>query len=199
MARRATTHNSRDPINGPPEILFLLGFSGTGKTFMGDVIAEERQWLHLNLDTWGVDQPTEPQVQQLLTTYLQTGQHDALVAGLRQRATDAGKAGVVLGFASGLTQTRENIEAVSRDIRIRYLTGSPEHCIASFLERERTTGRGLPREWWIGNNLPVAAGTSGELLVAYLARPSMQPYCVPAFNADGTHRDQLAILEDLMR
>ncbi len=179
-----------------PNLLILLGLSGVGKTHVGKALADQN-WLQGDLDTWGVDQNPEAELGVRAEQFRQSGVFQPLADSMTGRTVDGGKAGFVLGFGSGFTLPRESIEVANDSLRVRYLTGSPEHCIAAFLAREHETGRGLPREWWIANNLPVAV--RGEVLLSYLDRPSMAPCCVRAFNRDGTHRNVSEVIDDLLR
>src|SRR5216684_9109885 len=131
------------------QILFLLGPSCAGKSFIGEFAAAQHDWLFLEIDMWGVDGIDHHDLRSQWDQYLIGQDHLPLVFDLRRPATTERKKGIVLSFPSGFTRSREQIERVAGDIRIRYLFGSPKHCIASFLRREALTGRGLPREWWI--------------------------------------------------
>ena len=134
--------------------MFLLGPSGAGKTNLGSWLAKDRALLHLEIDRWpdgdGIDLEG---LRAAWDSFLEIGGAGPLATLIRARAAAARRKGAVLSFPSGLVLTPALIRAAEQaGIRSVVLYGTAAQCLTAFLERERSTGRGLTQEHWVENN-----------------------------------------------
>jgi hypothetical protein len=154
--------------------LFILGPSGAGKSAVAAAVGSECGLSHLEIDRYpegdGIDmERLRPEWDE----FLKTSRPEALAEQLSRRAARDNTPGCVLSFPSGLILSVDLIVAAeTAGIRVRYLYGSAAACMIGFLEREKSTGRGLGVEHWLANN------ASSYL---QLSRPEYAPYRVEAF------------------
>jgi hypothetical protein len=157
---------------------FVLGPSGTGKSFIGEYISTERRYLHVEIDRFpegdGIDLAN---LRTEWDEFFVAAAAASLSAALTARAAASAKVACVLTFPSGVVLSTAHIAAAQdSNIIVRYLYGSAADCIRSFLEREQSTARNLPVEHWLANNG-----------CAYLqvSRPEFAPYRIATFEAGG--------------
>jgi len=136
-------------------ILFVLGPSGAGKTTLGEWVEEDLHFLWIELDRWmesdGVDQANlRPEWNELMDRC----QAGAIAKSLRAQVLEKSDRGAILTFSSRLVFSTSQLASLEHaGIRVLVLYGSQEDCLAAFLKREQESGRNLPKEHWLGNNL----------------------------------------------
>ena len=185
-------------MDSSKSIIFLLGPSGAGKSHVGQFAGARPGWDFLEIDMWPLDGIKQHKLRYEWDRYLKLKDPGPLVAELEKRIGNRKGEGIVLSFPSVVLRTAEEIEAVASSIRIRYLSGAPEHCFAAFLQREQASTRGLDESHWRATNSERQVSPGGPLLFDFLSDPRMRPYVIQAFNPDGTHRNQEALLKELL-
>jgi len=168
-------------------ILLLGGPAGVGKSNFASRFLHSHGWKHLELDEYsggGVDALLRPGWDDFFCRHEPVKLREELC----RRCTDSENL-VVTPTGRTLFDPDHN-SAAKGLFHIAYLWGSPEHCLRSFLERERRTGRGLTRPTWLLNNKHV---------YSWLDLPFNKPLRVNAFADDGSRRPDSDILLDLER
>jgi shikimate kinase len=167
---------------------FILGPSGVGKSSFGQYLAQEKNWLHLEIDQFPNDGINIHQLREPCDNFYHKKDSSSLVAELTQRVTSQGKAGGVATFPGNFVLFQEHITACRSLIAIFYLYGSAEQCINAFLKREQETGRNLSLDHWMGNN--------------YSTHPIMSDHIfehnrVNVFTHEGSRRADLDVFAEL--
>ena len=127
-------------------ILFLLGPSGVGKSTLGQWVAEDLDFLWIEIDRWpdgdGID------LADLRAEWhaLWNASHaDNIATTLRARALAKGTRGVVLTFPSLVVFSAQQLAVLEQaGIRVLVLYGTEKDCLAALLKREQESGRNLP-------------------------------------------------------
>jgi 8-oxo-dGTP pyrophosphatase MutT (NUDIX family) len=174
-----------------PSILFLLGPSGAGKTSLGQYLAREHGWLHLEIDAYpsgdGIDMHG---LRREWDAYLLDRNPAPLIQTLYRRCEAAGKGRVVLSFPCNLLPhlTPEHVEALSGKVALAVLAGEPAYCKAAFMRREAQSGRTLSEAHWHHYN---------DGLFGYLDKPYIAPYTIRVFEAGGRFRPPADLCAEL--
>ena len=177
----------------PAPVVFLLGPSGVGKSTLGAWVREDLRFLHLEIDRWDGAHGDGIDLEGLRTewnTFCHGGEASPLAAAIRERIVAACRRGAVLTFASPLVLSPAQIALLARfGISVLVLYGSGAECLQAFLEREGTSGRGLPLEHWMFHN---AASHAKFSLSEYA------PYRIMAFH-DGRFRTREALVDEVRK
>ena len=117
---------------------FLLGPSGVGKTWFGNWLQDEREYLHILIDRPdGKDGLKEEGLDELWNKGLA-----AFAGELQNRAETEGKNGCVLTVPSVNVFQVEFIDQLARHgIEVRYLYCPKEKCVEAFIDREERAGQ----------------------------------------------------------
>ena len=172
--------------DGP--LIFILGPSGAGKSTIGQWLAEDLDFFHIEVDRWpdgdGIDLAG---IRTEWDSYI-SGSTSRLVSVLRSRVREAAKSGAVLTFPGGFVPSPALIIA-SREagITIVVLYGSGAECLDAFLAREETTGRRLSANHWIQNNSDSYARFS---------LPEYAPWRLAVFQSHG-RRSRASIVKEI--
>lgn len=162
-------------------VWFILGPSGAGKSSIGQWLAAERNWLHLEIDQYPKGDGIN--LENLRTewdAFYEHGNPKGLGEAVQQRLKANQKAGCVLTFPGNLVLLPDRmIAATEAGIRTIYLYGSAANCITLFLNREKQTGRNLDLSHWIRNN---------RCSYLQVSEPAFAPYRIDVFTHMGTRR-----------
>jgi adenylate kinase family enzyme len=158
-------------------LIFILGPSGAGKSTVGQWVAEDLHFLHIEVDRWphgdGIDLA---RIRSEWNEYM-SGSIGPLTSALLSRVLQATRSGAILTFPGTLVLPPALI-AASREAGITtvVLYGSAAECLDAFLAREEATGRRLSANHWIQNNYE-----------SYLrfSLPEYAPWRLPAFEPHG--------------
>lgn len=169
--------------------MFLLGPSGSGKTKLAGWVAEDLEFLHIEIDRWpegdGIDLAG---LRKEWDAFLGSGQLARLAAAIRKHVQEALKQGAILSFPSTLVLPIQLMEAAEQHgVRFLILYGTGAECLEAFLRRERELGRGLDGQHWILNNARPYAEFS---------RPEFSEYRLMAFE-HSRHRDRDALVAEV--
>lgn len=174
----------KDPVN----IIFLLGLSGAGKTTLGETIARNYNWLHLDLDPDEGDGLEKHGLIDEWTKLKAEAKAEPLIEKITSAYKADNKTGAVLSFPSTRRVEASAIERVKKDIKIVYLSGSKKNCLTAFHKREKTSSRNLDEDHWIKFN--------NEMLT-FLSNPKLKPYKIEVFKVSGKHRPAEELLREL--
>lgn len=157
-------------------ILFLFGPSGAGKTTLGQWVAEDQDFLWIEIDCWpecdGIDLANLRAEWDELWNHCQAG---AIGNALRARVVSKGARGAILTFPSLVVFSALQLASLKQaGIRVLVLYGTQQDCLAAFLKRERESGRNLTEEHWRRNNCDTHKR---------LGDPSYDPYRLTMFQA----------------
>ena len=161
---------SESDVNGEPmPILFLLGPSGSGKTTLAAWARDDLGFLHLEIDRFregdGIDLE---RLRAEWDAYWKGADARPLAAVLKARGLAARERGVILSFPSGVVPSSQQMTAAAQaDIRVLVLYGTGAECLDAFLQRERSSGRGLDTDHWIHHNARAYAAFSCPRLAAH--------------------------------
>lgn len=170
------------------KILFLGGPSGSGKSHFAAKHLASLGWRHLEIDQQSKNGIDEQNLRAEWDTFFVRQDPRLLREELLRRAD--GAPGVVLSFPGNLIFPAQHIRTADGVFQFAYLFGHPAHCLASFLDRERRSGRGLDANHWDANNTNV---------FAELSRSANHRFLVAAFDPDGGRRNPEAIYAELFR
>lgn len=170
-------------------LFFITGPSGAGKSQSGVWLAEDLNFLHIEVDRWpegdGIDLAN---LRIEWDTFLSSGNAEFLANKLCRIIKEGGKAGAVLTFSSLIVfQPHLIAQLASKGIAVVILYGSGAECLNAFLDRENKTGRRLPAEHWIVNN---------QNTYAEFSRPEYSQFRLPVFE-NGDRRSRAAIMDDI--
>jgi hypothetical protein len=172
-------------------VWLILGPAGAGKSSFGEWIATKRNWLHLEVDRADGDGIDLNNLRREWDDFWQRTDASPLRKVLRRRCIDADKAGSVLTFASNLVLSVDQIAAARQEgIETFYLYGSAAHCIASFLKREKQTGRRFGLDHWLRNN---------HRQYMRISEPLFAPCRIHVFTPAGARRAHLKVFESLFK
>jgi adenylate kinase family enzyme len=176
---------SIDVTNGPP-VLFVLGPSGAGKTTLGQFIAEDLDFLWIEIDAWLAPDPIDIEELRIeWDRFLNTGQAAELATALRMKASSKKASGIVLTFPSMVVFYPTHFMGLERTgINVVVLYGSQQDCLAAFLRRERILNRNLTEDYWKRHN------TESH---RFFSEPSYAPYRLMAFQ-DGEPRSRAELM-----
>lgn len=182
--------------NPPCNIWFILGPSGVGKTHVSHFVAEQKNWLHLEIDQFsiqGIDsydiEGTEFHDLRLeWDIFRKLKLAKPLIKKIIRKYEEAGKAGAILSFPSTIVLSLAHIKRLAREVEVIYLFGEQEFCINSFLQREDRLKRGLGLSTWQGAN---------RSMYLALSDPRLQLYAVNVFNEDGTYKPATTISDHI--
>jgi shikimate kinase len=172
-------------------ILFLLGPSGCGKTCLGEYLAHEHNWLHLQVDCLEADGIDKLDLRREWNQYFFDLEPKPLINELLNRVAEARKKHVVLSFAGNLIahMTPERVGALSKQVVPIILTGESLHCKTAFLRRESQRPEPLDEQHWHRNN---------DGLFEYIQLPHLAQYTVRVFHPDGSFRSSLDLYIELI-
>lgn len=163
-------------------IWFILGPSGAGKTSLGEYLASQHHWLHMDLDQLhnpkgdGIDKLKLRKEWDQFYFNLESG---PLVSAIRKKNMLRRYSGIIMSFPSDYVLSPNHISAINEGVKIFYLYGNRRICLSAFLERERLTGRRLGEEhWWHHNRSMYEA----------LDSPDLCPWIVWAFHENDNTR-----------
>ncbi len=160
-------------------ILFLLGISGSGKSYLAEYLARRHNWCHVDADRLDGDPMKKLGLEREWAQYFYDLDPRSLVDALYTRAAEAAKKHVVISFAGNLIawMTPARIGALRWPIMPVILTGDARYCRAAFVRRELETGRKLDERHWHLNN---------DGLFENLHESHLKRYVLQVFRRDGT-------------
>ncbi|HWR26646.1 MAG TPA: hypothetical protein VN316_02090 [candidate division Zixibacteria bacterium] len=180
-------------------IWFILGRSGSGKTYFANYLSKKHYWLHLDIDQLyiigkntygdGIDTYRLRQVWSYFAVNKITG---PLVEAITEQYRDAGRSGAVLSFPSNYIIEIEDIKELEKDIRVVYLSGNKEGCLKSFLLRE-TKKSMVPT----GKDKTVHWEEYNADLANYLSMPLLRPYKIEVFYDNGVRKPPGKIYDEI--
>jgi hypothetical protein len=160
-------------------ILFVLGFSGAGKSHFARYAADRLAWLHIELDQPGVAPQQilgDGPLMQGYRRFAGTLEASAFIDALRDAGRAAGKSGVVVSFRSVDYIPAATIAHLRHaGVATVYLVGDARFCLRAFMQRERAGGEYSPEDWTTNNGA----------LIRRLSEPEMDPYAIPTFDPAG--------------
>ena len=156
---------------------FIIGGpSGVGKSCFCRFL-QEKGWLYLEADHDKKDGIDELGIRAPWDAFLNDRHNQPLAEELSNRMALGGNSGVVLALPSRAVPTPGHLSQPEGVLRIRFLYGDPRFCRASFLAREKETGRGLDENHWDTNNCKA---------FEILSTSPYHPYLVDVFDAEGS-------------
>jgi hypothetical protein len=172
-------------------VWLVLGPSGAGKSSFGKWLADERNWLHLEVDRYpegdGIDLLS---LRAEWNEFYEHGNPKGLGEAVQQHLETNSKARGVLTFPGNLALSPDQMVAATQaGIRTIYLYGSAAHCITAFLIREQQTGRNLDLSHWIANN---------QSSYMRVSEPSFAPYRIHVFTHMGIRRPHVEVFKTLL-
>jgi len=134
-------------------ILFVAGLSGTGKSTISQWLAEDLNFLFLEIDLPGASGIDSNDLRHEWNCFSRKRDPEAIASVLNKRIANANCSGAILSFPSDRIFTREEIDmARTVGIHTLILFGPPQLCIDAFLYRERVSGRGFDEKRWHSKN-----------------------------------------------
>ena len=172
-------------------ILIIYGPSGAGKSHFGPLVANELNYLYIELDRWregdGIDLAG---FRNEWDAFKNQNDPKYLAEELRKRIQVEGKEGAVLTLPSKYSFPLELIEkAESYGFRFVIIFGPKEDCCRAFIEREKALGHDVTESDW---------GVNNEYYYEINCGPEYKIYQVNAFEGS-TRRKQENIIEDIKR
>jgi hypothetical protein len=164
-----------------------------GKSSFGGWLAEERDWLHLEVDRYPdpADGITLHNLRSGWDDFFCRGNPKGLSETLQRRLAAKSKTGCVVTFPGNLVLSPDRMIAAARaGIRTIYLYGSAADCITAFLTREQQTGRNLPLTHWIGHNWRS---------YMQMSEPAFAPFRIHVFTHMCTRRSHEEVFEALLK
>ena len=181
----------------PCQVWLILGPSGVGKSYFSRFLAQHKNFLHLEVDTYsieglgsynneGIDIHNLRREWELFYTQ-KTGK--PLVKEITRRSKRVKREGAILSFPSTVVLSLTHIKIMPQGVKVIYLFSERQFCINSFLQREKELGRGLGLMTWEPFNSSIYAA---------LMDPTLQPHVVNVFNQDGTRKTTTMIYDQIM-
>lgn len=164
--------------DGAP-IAFLLGLSAAGKSTLGGWVAEDMGFIWLEMDR--VNGFEAEGLRAEWDVFCKTCQAENLASAVRARVLGACASGAIITFDSTTVFPASHLAALEQaGIQVLVLYGDRNDCLASFIDRERESGRGLPGGWWDVHNADA---------ILHFGAPDYERYRMRAFH-DGRHRER---------
>jgi len=159
-------------------IWFVVGVSGAGKSHFSEYAAGHLGFFHYEIDQTPHDGITHFGLRSQWEKFVDEFEAGPLTKELTKRSCMSGCPGAILSFPANLLSvlTADHIAALRGKARLIVLTGEPELCKRSFLQRERETGRNYSASVWEANNRP---------LYAVMDQEWMSPYLLAVFDEGG--------------
>jgi hypothetical protein len=188
-----TDSTTRIPVlrDYKPPVVFIVGLSGAGKTWLGRCLEKTCGYFHVDADRSDGENGIDVfGLRHEWNNFLHRRRPGSLAAELRSRATAGGYAGTVLTLPSVLVFDEEQLRMLA-DIHIAVILAhaEPAHALRAFLKREQGNGRGLEESHWHRNNKRAA--------IAY-ANVHYDPLRLPMFNRRGRRRSERDLVADVM-
>jgi shikimate kinase len=169
---------------------FILGPSGSGKSYVGEKFAASIDALYLESDLVYEDGINALGLREEWDAFDKFGIYEPICDEFDRRAAAQKKQSVVLCLPGFPILTTEHAERAKSRARIIYLSGTPEQCLDSFLRREKTTGRNLDAAHWYRNT---------HEFFKYLELPQFKPLVICNFNPDGSYRALEEVFSDVAK
>jgi shikimate kinase len=179
-------------IAGQKSVKFwlILGPSGAGKSYFGKWLSSERDWLHLEIDLWGIDGINENKLRSEWDSFYNGTKVRPLGEVLQNRLDVSAKQRGVLTFPGNLILTTGHIAAAARaGMRIIYLYGSAANCITEFLDREQKNPRNIGINHWMQHNC---------YSYMQMSVPDLAASRIDVFTHQGTRRPCAEIYDTLL-
>ena len=156
----------------------MVGVSGAGKSHFSEYAAGHLGFFHYEIDQTPHDGITHFGLRSQWEKFVDEFEAGPLTKELTKRSCMSGCPGAILSFPANLLSvlTADHIAALRGKARLIVLTGEPELCKRSFLQRERETGRNYSASVWEANNRP---------LYAVMDQEWMSPYLLAVFDEGG--------------
>lgn len=115
--------------------IVLIGFMGSGKTTVGQLLAQKREWQFVDTDEMVV-QTARRDIPTLFATEGEIGFRDREAAAIREASTGERQ---VIATGGGAVLRPENVEALQKTGVVVWLTARPEVAVArtQYCARER--------------------------------------------------------------
>lgn len=169
-------------------VVFLLGLSAAGKTTLGGWVREDMGFLWLEMDR--VDGFGAEGLREEWNMFCKDCQAGRLASAVRTRALGSPASGAILTFDSTTIFPSSHLVALEdAGIQVLVLYGDRSDCLASFIGREKDSGRGLPESWWEAHNANA---------MQQFGAPDYDRYRMMAFN-DGRHRERGELVAEVRR
>jgi hypothetical protein len=132
-----------------PPVIFLLGFSGVGKSTFSNYLQVHQAWLWIELDQ------TPMPVGDGINCYPINGKIDEkYIAFVKNLCTQGNHSGVIVSLRSTMIIDERRTDYLkSIGVSVIYLTASESFCLHEFEKREALIGRGFRASHWIKYNL----------------------------------------------
>ena len=173
-------------------IIFLMGPSGIGKTTLANCVAAEWNYIHIDYDQWGGDEnvfkPLRDGWESFKLSCNVKQFRDLIENTIPDTAT-----GAVLSFPSDDMMADLSVmeQAKETGLHIFIMYADANICRQTFIEREKTNGRGLPVEHWDKCNSHIYE--SGYLTSAHM------PYLLEAYTSAGQRRTKDDLLSEIKK
>jgi len=172
-------------------VWLILGPSGAGKSSFGEWLAAERNWLYMEIDRYPKNGIDLHKLRAEWNDFYVHGNPKRLGEAVQQRLKDNSKSRGVLTFPGNLVLSPDHMVAAAQvGIRTIYLYGSADHCITTFLNRERQNGRNFGLDHWVTNNCSS---------YMKMSEPAFAPYRIHVFTHISTRRPHVEVFEALLK
>ena len=162
-------------------IWFVVGVSGAGKSHFSEYAAGHLGFFHYEIDQTPHDGITHFGLRAQWDLFFDEMNGDALIDELTRRSCRSGCPGAILSFPANLLAqlTPDHVAALDGRAKLIVLTGDPDLCKRSFLQRERETGRNYSAGVWEAHNCA---------LYDFMDQPWVEPYLITVFDEDGERK-----------
>src|SRR5712692_6639550 len=118
-------------------IWFVLGVSGTGKSYFGRAAAERLSWFHYDMDLSPHDGIDHWGFRAEWDKYFTEYQMDPFARAIGDRSARCGCSGSVVSFPSNLIVhlKEQHVSAALSCAKLIFFTGPEAACLNSFLQR----------------------------------------------------------------
>lgn len=175
-----------------PNILFILGPSGVGKTTFCEYLGNQHNWIHFNHDDNDPHLPNKYplEIEQELNLFVSHFKVRPLYCKIKNRFMWHARPGIVLSFPSNILISANHILAAKGYFKIFYLYGNQQNCLSAFNERERLKDRNFGEDHWRHYNCRTYEAMDG---------PSLRPWIIGAFHQNGSRKSTAEIYDEIVR
>jgi adenylate kinase family enzyme len=161
-------------------LVFLIGYSGVGKTELAKLMVRDMGFRHFDADRGDYQNGIDVEGLRFEWDRFYGDQNDAvaLARTLNERINSSGHCGAVMSFPSTATFDRSKVDiAAQSGIQTILLDGRAEWCWRAFVDRRRRRGETVQRRRWDQNNEPA---------IALYSTSTFDDLRLPAFRSDGS-------------
>jgi hypothetical protein len=175
------------------DILFVMGFSGVGKSHFCKYVAEQNDWLYFLIDQWGPDGKkdglTYYGLDKAWDIFEKLDDPSALINAIIKKVDSEYKMGCVFDFPSTRMLSQWQVALLGNAAKTVYLVANPKFCMDSCSKRStqnKTTYYG--DEHWYRYN--------GQLL-NLLASVKIRRHCIYVLDESGKRKSPKQLFREM--